>query len=236
MRLSKFLSLSGVCSRREADHYIEKGLVRVNGRPAELGDRVSADDRILLDSAIRDRDRTTIIINKPVGYVSGHAEPGYRPVHVLLTAENMVRASDGDAPPPFSLRARLAPAGRLDIDSKGLLILSRDGAFVKKIIGPGSTVEKEYLAAVAGEITEEKMSLLRHGLSLDGKALKPALVTRAGKGALRFVLIEGRKRQIRRMCEAVDLTVRSLTRVRIGHMRLGGLKPRQWKYLNPDTD
>ena len=132
----------------------------------------------------------------------------------------------------------LAPAGRLDIDSTGLLVLTQDGRIARHLIGEDSEVEKEYLVRVEttreGPLPESDLELLRHGLSLDGRALQPAKVSWANEDQLRFVLREGRKRQIRRMCEAVGLAVTGLKRVRIGSVVLGKLPAGQWRYLRED--
>ena len=128
----------------------------------------------------------------------------------------------------------LAPAGRLDIDSTGLLVLTQDGRIAKQLIGQDSAVEKEYLVRVKGRFSEKGMKRLRHGLMLDGVTLKPAKVNWQNDDQLRFVLREGRKRQIRRMCELVGLYVTGLKRVRSGNVPLGPLPVGQWRYLRPD--
>ena len=134
---------------------------------------------------------------------------------------------------PGHLRG-LAPAGRLDIDSTGLIVFTQDGRVAKRLIGQDSDVEKEYLVRVEGTLTEDGMKLLHHGLELDGVKLKPAKVSWANEDQLRFVLREGRKRQIRRMCEMVGLTVTALKRVRTGGIPLGSLPVGQWRYLRRD--
>jgi len=125
----------------------------------------------------------------------------------------------------------LAPAGRLDIDSQGLLVLTQDGRVAKTLIGENSPVEKEYLVRVDGHVSQEKLALLNHGLSLDGKLLRPAKVTRLNEDQLKFILTEGRKRQIRRMCDQAEVKVTGLKRVRIGKIMLGHLPEGQWRYL-----
>jgi 23S rRNA pseudouridine2604 synthase len=233
MRLSKLLAERGLASRREADEWIEAGWVRVNGVAAVLGQRVQPDVQIEIDDAARQQQalRVTVLLHKPMGYVSGQAEDGYEPAVVLVNAANRWR--EDKAPirfHPGQLRG-LAPAGRLDIDSTGLLVLTQDGRVAKMLIGEDSRVEKEYLVRVTPTPawSPEKINLLQHGLTLDGKQLKPARVSWANEDQLRFVLREGRKRQIRRMCELVGLK-----RVRIGSVVLGKLPPGQWRYLRPD--
>ncbi|MCH2535226.1 MAG: rRNA pseudouridine synthase [Bdellovibrionales bacterium] len=234
MRLSKFLSQQGVCSRREADQYIENQQILINDKPAVLGQRVGPSDSVEVLKAAKENleSKITIAIYKPVGYVSGHSEGDYKPAHTLIREENLVRTKPWHKPISFEQRKSLAPVGRLDIDSKGLLLLSQDGAFVKSIIGPDNQVEKEYEVFVEGDISDEKIKLLSHGLELDGKALKPAKVTLMEEQKLKITLIEGKKRQIRRMCELVDLEVKSLKRTRIGNHTLAPLTSGQWTYID----
>ncbi|HMN22661.1 MAG TPA: pseudouridine synthase [Ottowia sp.] len=244
VRLNKRLAELGLCSRREADAWIERGWVRVNGQVASMGMKVTPADRVGVEREARTEQahRVTILLHKPVGYVSGQAEDGYQPAATLVDARSHWR---GD---PASLRfARgqlrgLAPAGRLDIDSTGLLVLTQDGRVARQLIGADSTVDKEYLVRVRhGSVTHDvqasfpaaQLQRLRHGLSLDGAPLRPAQVDWQNPEQLRFVLTEGKKRQIRRMCEQVGLTVTGLKRVRIGRVRLGELPVGQWRYLGP---
>jgi 23S rRNA pseudouridine2604 synthase len=240
VRLSKLLSDRGLASRREADDWIAAGWVLVDGVMAVLGQRVKPEARIEIDPAAHDQQarRVTILVHKPIGYVSGQAEDGYEPAAVLVTTGN--HWADDPVRRPFQPgHARgLAPAGRLDIDSTGLLVLTQDGRIARHLIGEDSIVEKEYLVRVQYErgekLPEEDLKRLQHGLMLDGKELKPAKVSWANEDQLRFVLREGRKRQIRRMCELVGLKVVGLKRVRIGSVVLGKLPLGQWRYLRDD--
>jgi 23S rRNA pseudouridine2604 synthase len=226
----------GLCSRREAETWITNGWVKVDGQLIDtLGVRVSPDAHIEIDRAAREHqsEQVTILLHKPVGYVSGQAEDGYEPAVVLIRPEN--RWSADPSPLRFQsghLRG-LAPAGRLDIDSTGLLVLTQDGRIAKQLIGQDSSVEKEYLVRVEGTLSEEGLQRLQHGLMLDGHTLKPARVSWQNDHQLRFVLREGRKRQIRRMCELVGLFVTGLKRVRSGNVPLGGLPVGKWRYLGP---
>jgi 23S rRNA pseudouridine2604 synthase len=229
-----------LASRREADEWIEAGWVRVDGHVAVLGQRIRGTERIDIDPAARQQQqrRVTVLLHKPIGYVSGQAEDGYQNASVLVTAER--RWSQDREQPWHPSHARgLAPAGRLDIDSTGLLVLTQDGRIARHLIGEDSEVEKEYLVRVEakapGAFRAQDLDLLRHGLSLDGKLLKPAKVSWANEDQLRFVLREGRKRQIRRMCDLVGLKVLGLKRVRIGSVVLGPLPVGQWRYLR-DTE
>jgi 23S rRNA pseudouridine2604 synthase len=238
-RLSKRMTALGLASRREADEWIAAGLVRVDGRVAVLGQRVGPDVRITVDEVAHKQQaqRVTVLLNKPVGYVSGQAEDGHQPAVVLVTPANRWAGDrSGIVFSPAHLRA-LAPAGRLDIDSVGLLVLTQDGRVAKALVGSHEArVEKEYLVRVAfpnGPLDEGGLARLRHGLELDGEPLQPAKVSWQNEDQLRFVLREGKKRQIRRMCEAVGLKVIGLKRVRIGRIPLGALPPGQWRYLGP---
>jgi 23S rRNA pseudouridine2604 synthase len=234
VRLSKLMSEQGLCSRREADSYIERGWVLVDGQPVtELGTKILPTQRITLNRAAQNQQQTriTILLNKPVGYVSGQAEDNHKPAVTLISATSRYAADK--SPQHFSpahLKG-LAPAGRLDIDSQGLLVLTQDGRIAKQLIGEDSEIEKEYLVRVQGRIIGNGLQMLNYGLKLDGEALKPAKVSWQNDDQLRFILREGKKRQIRRMCELVGLKVTGLKRVRIGRIRLGDLPAGQWRYL-----
>jgi 23S rRNA pseudouridine2604 synthase len=235
------MSELGLASRREADEWIARGWVRVDGAiVAELGSRVLPSQRITIDRRAKDAQAAlvTVLLHKPVGYVSGQAEDGHQPARVLVTAERQWRDDrSGIRFQPQHLRS-LVPAGRLDIDSVGLLVLTQDGRVARQLIGADRTIEKEYLVRVAARdgagLSARGLALLRHGLELDGAALRPAQVEWANAEQLRFVLTEGKKRQIRRMCEAVGLQVLGLKRVRIGAVVLGALPPGHWRYLRAD--
>lgn len=232
VRLSKHLAERGLCSRREADRYIEQGLVRVNGEVVrEAYHRVSETDRVELDAAARDRQsaQATVLLNKPLGYVSGQPEKGYKSAAVLIEPGNYAGAG---SPPRIRARHTLAPAGRLDINSTGLLVLTQDGRVARRLIGNDSTVEKEYLVRFKGTVDATQIDRLRGGLTLDGRQLKRARVERLNDNQLRFVLIEGRKRQIRRMCDLVGVEVAALKRVRIGGVKLGTLPIGKWRLLD----
>lgn len=238
-RLSKIIANRNLCSRREADDYLAAGLVSVNGKIAHLGQKIPFDQINSLDIQIAkeaqnlQNQKITIILHKPVGYVSGTPEDGNIHALTLITAENQEKSPlDPIEFSPHILRG-LAPAGRLDSDSSGLIIYTQDGRIAKQIIGEKvqHKVEKEYLVRFVGEISPEKIKLLQHGLFLDGKALKPAWVKLLNEGQLHFILQEGRKRQIRRMCELVGLKVIGLKRVRIGKIMLKNLPLGKWRFL-----
>ncbi len=229
VRLNKFMGQSGICSRREADALIAEGLVSVDGevvtdagRKLQPGQTLTLNERATAALA----GGVTIMLHKPVGYVSGQPEPGKVPAVRLLTGAN--RVGEGAVP---AEDASLPPIGRLDEDSRGLLLLSSDGVVAKAVIGPESDLDKEYLVRIVGDVTEKKLKILRHGLMLDGRQLRPAYVSRMESHRLKFILREGRNRQIRRMCEMVDLEVVDLIRVRVGPLRLDNLPEGRWRML-----
>ena len=280
MRLNKRMAELGLASRREADDWIAKGWVKVNGKVAEMGMQVAPDARIEVTQQAKgaQANQVTILLNKPIGIVSGQAEDGHEPAITLIQPQN--RWADDNARFFFhgSQLKSLVPAGRLDIDSTGLLVLTQDGRVARQLIGEDSGMEKEYLVRVVytgvanpaaansaaatygaraaarpapptqlsriddddpvstdvqSVFPAEKLRLLRHGLRLDDQALKPAKVEWQNPEQLRFVLVEGKKRQIRRMCELVGLKVVGLKRVRVGKVMLGNLPVGQWRYLAP---
>lgn len=236
LRLSKLMAERGICSRREADELISRGWVKVDGEViSQLGSKVDPDARVELAPEARKQLQSlvTILLNKPIGYVSGQPEKDYEPAVRLITPQTQDRAP-GDAPLKRSHFDGLAPAGRLDIDSQGLLIFTQDGKLAKKLIGEDSTIEKEYLVRVRGNLDKKGLALLNHGLELDGEKLKPAHVSWQNEDQLKFILQEGKKRQIRRMCELVGLQVAGLKRVRVGNIRLGRLPEGKWRFLGSD--
>jgi 23S rRNA pseudouridine2604 synthase len=273
-RLNKRMAELRMCSRREADAWIEQGWVKVNGQVASMGQQVTLSDRITVDRAAEQQQerQVTILLHKPMGYVSGQAEDGHEPAITLINPRShwMGDPTKMRFTPPH-LRG-LAPAGRLDIDSTGLLVLTQDGRVARQLIGEDSEMEKEYLVRVAytghentaaasaasatyggkanqlstigdnDRVTNNvqavfplaQLERLRHGLSLDGKPLKPAKVEWQNPEQLRFVLTEGKKRQIRRMCEQVGLKVVGLKRIRMGRVQLGQMPAGTWRYLGPN--
>lgn len=237
VRLSKRMTELGLCSRREADEFIEMGLVKVDGVVVNvLGSRVRPDQKIELtrQAMALQAERVTILLHKPVGYVSGPAEPGERPAWQLIKSETRSREDRSGYTFLKKHLNYLAPAGKLDVDSSGLLVLTQDGRIARKLIADEGDFEQEYLAWVEGEITPECLQQLSRGLELDGETLKPVKVTRQSDRQLRFALRENRKRQIRRMCELVGLQVTAVKRIRIGRVALGDLEQGQWRYLRPD--
>lgn len=229
VRLNKWMAELGLCSRREAEALIEAGGVFVDGVLVERPGHKIEPGQVMKLAERAERaiaSKFTAVLNKPVDYVSAQPEEGQTPAVRLVKTAN---ATDGSRGPAKD--ASLAPLGRLDQDSHGLLLLSDDGVLAKAIIGPQHSLEKEYLVQVSGKITDGRLTLLRNGLRLDERRLKPAKVTHEGDQLLRFILKEGRKRQIRRMCDLVGLRVTDLQRIRIGPLELGDVPLGQWRTL-----
>lgn len=227
-RVNKWLASEGVCSRREAEALIAQGLVRIDGeRVNDAGRKIEPGQRIEVGEG--EAPQISVVINKPVGVVSAQPEGDQFPAARLLTRANLIGAA-ANMP---TKHTSLPPLGRLDQDSRGLLLLSEDGVLAKALIGPESKLDKEYLVRVDGRITDKKLALLRHGLQLDGRQLKPAKISEVEPQRLRFILLEGRNRQIRRMCELVELEVMDLLRTRIGPLSLDDLPEGKWRALAP---
>jgi 23S rRNA pseudouridine2604 synthase len=227
-RVNKWLGQSGVCSRREAEGFIERGLISIDGETVTDTGRKILPGQTLTLSDSGGPAALSVVLHKPMGIVSAQPEPGQTPAVRLLTRAALI----GESPSIPDRDTRLAPLGRLDMDSRGLLLLSDDGVLAKAIIGPESDLEKEYLVRVTGKITPEKIARLCHGLTMDGRQLKPAKVSVVEGQQLRFILREGRNRQIRRMCELVGMHVMDLVRIRIGSLELGDLAEGKWRVLS----
>ena len=226
-RINKYLANAGLHSRRETDAMIDSQQILLNGELLqEKGTKVKSGDVI---EVLEPANALTLILNKPVGFISDHfSSKNHPPAIKLLTKDNALREYKDLAK---ILTTELHVLGRLDADSHGLLVFSNSGVIARQLIGADSQVEKEYLVKVKGVITEDKMKSLRSGMQLDGQPLKEAIVTEETGNALRFILREGKNRQIRRMCEKVDLLVLDLLRVRIGNVRLSTLPVGKWRLV-----
>ena len=216
MRLNKFISETGVCSRREADKWIEAGRVTCNGRPALLGTRVGAGDDIRIDGEPLGAKKQQIYLafNKPVG--------------VTCTTESGV---EGNIIEFIGLTERIFPIGRLDKDSEGLILLTNDGDIVNEILRSENNHEKEYVVKVDRPITDLSLKMMSDGVRIMGEMTKPCKVWRVDPCTFRIVLTQGLNRQIRRMCSALGYKARRLERVRIMNIRVGSLARGQWRYL-----
>lgn len=219
MRLNKYIAYLNIASRREADKLIKDGKVKVNGEiiinPAI---QVGENDKIICDIEDYKNEKIYIKLNKPVGYVVSNNKKEGKPIYKLLDEK----------------LKKLYPVGRLDKDSKGLILFTNDGIFSRKIIGEESECEKEYYVKLEGNISDGVLKKLEFGISLDGKKLKPAIVKRVSKNSFNIILKEGRNRQIRRMCEKVGFEVILLKRLRISNIYLNDLQEGKFEYLTKD--
>jgi 23S rRNA pseudouridine2604 synthase len=221
VRLNKYLSESGACSRREADTLISEGRVTVNGKPAVLGTQVNEGDEVKLDG---DRVGTARKKLKPV-YIALN-----KPTGITCTTERHVAGNIIDF---VGHKERIFPIGRLDKDSEGLILLTNDGDIVNEVLRAEHKHEKEYVVSVDHALTPEFVSQMTAGVRLSDATTRPCKVHQLGPKVFRIVLTQGLNRQIRRMCEALGYTVETLQRVRIMHIRLGELPLGRWRQLQP---
>ncbi len=215
VRLQKYLSDCGVMSRRKAEEEIKKGTITVNNKPCELGQKVDEGDIVVYNGKIIEKTTDTksyYILNKPRGYVTTMSDERGRRCIADLIAD---------------LPERVYPVGRLDLNSEGLVILTNDGDVANRLMHPKGNVEKVYMCKVRGEVSDEQLAKLRSALVIDGYKIMPVDVrveSVAENGTvLKFILKEGRNRQIRKMCEQCSLEVMRLKRISIGKISLGGL-------------
>lgn len=219
MRLNKYIASLNIASRREADKLIKDGKVKVNGNivnnPAI---QVEEKDKIICEIEDYKSEKIYIKLNKPIGYVVSNNKKEGKPIYRLLDEK----------------LKNLYPIGRLDKDSKGLILFTNDGIFSRKIIGENSDCEKEYYVKLNDNISDGALKKLEFGISLDGKKLKPAIVKRVSKNSFNIILKEGKNRQIRRMCEKVGFEVILLKRIRIAEIYLNELKEGDFEYLTKE--
>lgn len=218
VRLNKFISNSGYCSRREADRFIERGVVRINGKPAEMGAKVRRGDEVKVNGNLIECDNDTVILalNKPIGIVST-TDSGER--------DNIIDF--------VNYPTRIFNIGRLDKPSEGLILLTNDGDIVNKILRASNNHEKEYEVVVDKPITEEFLQRMAGGVPILGTTTKKCKITQEGVNRFRIILTQGLNRQIRRMCEVLGYEVMKLRRVRIMNISLGKLPIGQWRELEP---
>lgn len=223
MRINKFLSNSGLASRRKCDQLIEEGKVFVNGKQVtELGSQINEKkDKVTVEGKTITLPSSFVYIklNKPKGYAcTAHDEKGRKTIYDLIDSEE-----------------RLFSIGRLDYDTEGLILLTNDGDFANKVAHPKFNIDKEYRVTVEGEIKESEMAVMRKGVVVDGQRMPSAIVNfisyENGYTKLSVIIDEGQNRQIRRMFEAIGKTIKLLKRVRIGQVRLGGLRRGDYKDL-----
>jgi pseudouridine synthase len=218
MRLNSYLARAGVASRRKADELIKAGRVRVNGKPGELNTFVESSDRVEFDGNPVAKQRLAyLLLHKPAGVVTTARDPGGRPTVVGLV-------------PP---EPRVVPVGRLDADTTGALLLTNDGELAHRLAHPRYQVDKVYVADVEGEPSDDTLRTLAEGVELDDGRTAPARARRLGPSKVELTLHEGRKHQVKRMCEAVGHPVRRLHRRAYAGLTLGKLKPGEWRELTP---
>jgi 23S rRNA pseudouridine2604 synthase len=218
MRLNKYISETGVCSRREADKWIEAGRVTLNGQPATLGTQVAVGEEVRVDgdSIGVKKKQVYIALNKPVG--------------IICTTEPHIEDNIIDH---VGFPERIFPVGRLDRDSEGLILLTNNGDIVNEILRSENNHEKEYLVTVDRPITDLSLRMLAGGVKIMGEVTKPSKVARVNAQSFRIILTQGLNRQIRRMCSALGYKVQRLQRMRIMNIHLGNLRPGQWRHLTP---
>lgn len=226
IRIQKMLSDCGVASRRKAEEMIKKGIVTVNGKQAYIGDKVDPSvDKVTVDGKLVDykTKKYYIMLNKPRGYVSTMNDELNRKCVALLTQD---------------IPEKVYPVGRLDKDSEGLLLMTNDGDFANAVIHPSKHVEKKYRVTVKPKVTEDQLIKMSSGMEIDGYKTEPAKITviktEPERVVLEIVLKEGRNRQIRKMCEKVNLEVARLKRISIGQLKLGMLQPGKWRDLTAE--
>lgn len=228
VRIQKIIAESGYCSRRKAEEYIEKGKVKVNGHPCSLGDKaIPGRDLITVGEDkiqyVKKRKKYYLMLNKPRGYVTTLSDE--------LDRKCVTELLDG-------VEERVYPVGRLDRNSEGLLLLTNDGDFANNIMHPSKHIGKTYRVTVRSSLTDEQVVSLSEGVVLDGKRTAPASITvlsqEKTRSVFRITIYEGRNRQIRRMCEEVGLEVARLRRVSIGPLKLGMLKPGEYRELTAE--
>ena len=218
-RLNKFIADSGYCSRREADRLIDEGRVRIDGRVGVLGDRIFPGMVVTVDGQplSGQGEKVYILLNKPVGVVCT-ADPR-EPMNVVDYLNYPIR---------------IFPVGRLDKDSEGLLLLTSDGEIVNRLLRAAGGHEKEYEVAIDRPVTPEFIQKMSSGVPILDTVTLPCRVRRTGERSFNIILVQGLNRQIRRMCEALGCNVRSLRRIRIMNLRIGALRPGQWRMVAPD--
>lgn len=216
MRLNKYISESGICSRREADKFIEAGKVYINGSKAVVGSKVCSSDTVMVNGiTIKPKiNKVYIALNKPVG--------------ITCTTETHVKGNIIDY---MNYPERIFPIGRLDKPSEGLIFLTNDGDIVNKILRAGNNHEKEYIVSVDKPITKEFINSMEKGVPILDTITKPCKVKKVGNHTFNIILTQGLNRQIRRMCEYLGYSVSSLKRVRIMNVPLGSLPTGKWRYL-----
>jgi 23S rRNA pseudouridine2604 synthase len=223
VRINRYLFLKGYCSRRKADDLIKRGAVKINGKPALIGQKVQSDDDVQLskDAKAMPARYKYFLYNKPRGVVSHNPQFGEKSADTILTKSTKGQKSAG----------KIAPVGRLDKDSEGLMLLTNDGRIIDKILNPKHSHEKEYYVTVDKKVKQTSLNAMSKGVQIEGYRTKPTKTQIAGDKTFKIILTEGKKHQIRRMCAALGYQVKKLKRVRIMNLRLGNLKTGDFREL-----
>ena len=222
IRINKYISSSGVCSRRKAEEYIKNGKVKVNGKVifdlATIIDETK--DIVMLNNNVIkiNNDKIYIMLNKPIGYITTNNEQFGRKCTLDLIKENI----------------RVFPIGRLDMDTEGLLLFTNDGEFSNKLMHPKNKIYKTYIVKLNRNVTKDMIFKLTHGVDIGGYITKEAKVRLIAKDIIEIRISEGKNRQVRKMCKAVGLKVLNLKRISIGHLQLGNLKLGTYRYLKKE--
>lgn len=217
-RLNKFIASCGVCSRRKADELISAGKVKINDKVVtNLGEKVEEHDIVKVEDKVISKEEKFVYIalNKPKGYVTTSNDQFDRKSVVDLIHENV----------------RVYPIGRLDMYTEGLLLLTNDGEFANRMMHPKNKVEKTYVVTTDTQVSNEQLEKLRNGVNIGDYITRPAKARRIGKGKIEIIIAEGKNRQVRRMCEAVNINLLNLRRVKIGNINLGTLQSGKYRYL-----
>lgn len=219
LRINKYIASSGVCSRRKAEELILNGAVSLNGKKvSELGVQIDEDKDEVLIHGVKiclEKKKVYIMLNKPRGYITTNDEQFSRPMVLDLIKESI----------------RVFPIGRLDMDTEGLLLLTNDGEFANKMMHPTNKIEKTYVAKVDEKIPEQKLQKLRDGVDIGDYITKPAKVKLSSQNELEIKICEGKNRQVRRMCEALDIILLGLKRTQVDTLKIGMLKTGEYRYL-----
>jgi len=218
VRLQKYIANTGYCSRRKAEELILKGKIKVNDEYISvLGTKIDPEtDEVYIDGKKLEKENRLvyIILNKPPGYVSSCSHKGKKTVIDLIDTKE-----------------RVYPVGRLDMYSRGLILLTNDGELHNRMSHPSFDHEKEYLVEISSPFTDKELKKLNNGIEIDGRKTRPAVIRKKGDLIYSFILKEGRNRQIRKMVKAVNKNVKDLKRIRTGHLKLGNLKQGKWRFL-----
>lgn len=217
-RLNKYIASCGICSRRKADELITNGKVKINDIVVtNLGEKVNNEDVVKVDNKIiqKEEKKVYIALNKPRGYVTTNSDEYNRKNVIDLIHEDV----------------RVYPIGRLDMDTEGLLILTNDGEFSNKVMHPKNKIEKTYIVTTDTNVTNNQIEQLRNGVDIGDYITRPAKVKREGKDKIKIIISEGKNRQVRRMCEAVNINLLNLRRIQVGNINLGTLQSGKYRYL-----